>query len=252
MKKDGEKADKILQTENEKNQKDSLEREKKRVEEETMKELALKMKIEMESKELNRKYEEARTARLCKVKDMQKNIDEYNAAMEGVQKKLKNLRKKLRDIEELECKILGGLKPSKEQKDKVEKKQSVEDDITEMEETEDELKEREPPTIPPHLLVEECERDNNDNGNEIRDVSVSVSVVDGPIIHIASKLSTTTTTTTTPTPLSLKKPTSTVPVPTNTTATTSKKANKSKSNSKSGSSSDPWSTVDTTKKNKNK
>ena len=33
MKKDGEKADKILQTENEKNQKDSLEREKKRVEE---------------------------------------------------------------------------------------------------------------------------------------------------------------------------------------------------------------------------
>ena len=55
----------------------------------------------------------------------------------AVQKKLKALRKKLRDIADLEAKKEQGEKLSAEQKEKVGRRQSVEDDIAEMEEEED-------------------------------------------------------------------------------------------------------------------
>lgn len=59
-----------------------------------------------------------------------------------MQKKLKALRKKLRDIADLEAKKEQGEKLSAEQKEKVGRRQSVEDDIAEMEEEEELLGEQ--------------------------------------------------------------------------------------------------------------
>ena len=81
----------------------------------------------------------------------------------------------LRDIDELALKITGGLKASKEQKEKVEKKQGVEDDIAELEEAEDDLKNKEPPSIPAILLIEELESDIDIEGGGISSLTSTPS-----------------------------------------------------------------------------
>ena len=60
-----------------------------------------------------------------------KRHDDYKEELDKVQKKLKSLRKKLRDIEELQVKLnvpVSGAKAvlSKEQKEKLSRKQEVE------------------------------------------------------------------------------------------------------------------------------
>lgn len=155
MKKDGEKADKALVTEKARILKDMEDKEMKRKIDEAEKEISMKKKIESERLECLRNMMAMRKKRLSTVKSMQCSIDVYASALDATQKKLKNLRKKLRDIQELEVKISSGLKASKEQKEKIEKKQGVEDDIIEMEEAEEELKNNIPSPVPASLLVED-------------------------------------------------------------------------------------------------
>lgn len=155
MKKDGEKADKALVTEKARFLKEMEDKEVKRKTDEAEKEIFMKKKIEFERLECLRNMMTMRKKRLSTVKSMQCSIDAYASSLDATQKKLKNLRKKLRDIQELEVKISSGLKASKEQKDKIEKKQGVEDDIIEMEEAEEELKNNIPSPVPASLLVED-------------------------------------------------------------------------------------------------
>ena len=165
MKKDVEKADRQQQCENEKVQKDLEAKEKKRVSDEAAHALAVKLKLESDRVEGVRKREEAARKRLALVAAMQSSIDTYNSNTDTAAKKLKVLRKKLRDIEELTGKVAGGLKPSTEQKDKMAKRQGVEDDIVEMEEIHDALVAAPPPPIPPHLLISEEEEKEVEKGN---------------------------------------------------------------------------------------
>jgi hypothetical protein len=155
MKKDGEKADKAMVTERARILKEIEDKEVKRKLDEAEKELLMKKKIEFERLESLKNMMTLRRKRLSTLKSMQCNIDAYAAALDATQKKLKGLRKKLRDIEELEVKVKGGLKPSKEQKEKIEKKQGVEDDIVELEEAEEELQKNIPLPVPASLLVED-------------------------------------------------------------------------------------------------
>ena len=155
MKKDGEKADKALVTEKARILKEMEDKEVKRKIDEAEKEIFMKKKLEIERLECLRNLMAMRKKRLSTVKSMQCSIDVYAIALDATQKKLKNLRKKLRDIQELEVKISSGLKASKEQKDKIEKKQGVEDDIIEMEEAEEELKNNIPSPVPASLLIED-------------------------------------------------------------------------------------------------
>jgi hypothetical protein len=155
MKKDGEKADKAMVTEKARILKEIEDKEAKRKLDEAGKELLMKKKIEFERLESLKIMMTLRKKRLSTLKSMQCNIDAYAAALDTTQKKLKGLRKKLRDIEELEVKVKGGLKPSKEQKEKIDKKQGVEDDIVELEEAEEELQKNIPLPMPASLLVED-------------------------------------------------------------------------------------------------
>lgn len=155
MKKDGEKADKALLTEKARILKEVEDNEIKRKMDEAEKEIFMKKKLEFERLECLRNMMTMRKKRLSTVKSMQCSVDVYASALDATQKKLKNLRKKLRDIQELEVKISSGLKASKEQKEKIEKKQGVEDDIIEMEEAEEELKNNIPPPVPASLLAED-------------------------------------------------------------------------------------------------
>lgn len=155
MKKDGEKADKAMVTEKARILKEIEDKEVKRKLDEAEKELLMKKKLEFERLESLKNMMTLRRKRLSTLKSMQCNIDAYVAALDTTQKKLKGLRKKLRDIEELEVKVKGGLKASKEQKEKIEKKQGVEDDIVELEEAEEELQKNIPLPVPASLLVED-------------------------------------------------------------------------------------------------
>jgi hypothetical protein len=155
MKKDGEKADKAMVTEKARILKEIEDKEVKRKSDEAEKELLMKKKLELERLESLKYMMTLRKKRLSTLKSMQCNIDAYAAALDTTQKKLKGLRKKLRDIEELEVKVKGGLKASKEQKEKIEKKQGVEDDIVELEEAEEELQKNIPLPVPASLLVED-------------------------------------------------------------------------------------------------
>lgn len=155
MKKDGEKADKAMVTEKARILKEIEDKEVKRKSDEAEKELVMKKKLELERLESLKNMMTLRKKRLSTLKSMQCNIDAYAAALDTTQKKLKGLRKKLRDIEELEVKVKGGLKASKEQKEKIEKKQGVEDDIVELEEAEEELQKNIPLPVPASLLVED-------------------------------------------------------------------------------------------------
>ena len=236
MKKEGEKAEKNLQSENQKIQKDLEEKEIKRKADEIKRDLDAKNKIEFDIKEMKRKKLEARNKRLLTIKQMQEKIDAYNGNKEAIVKKLKIARKKLRDIDELALKISGGLKASKEQKEKVEKKQGVEDDIAELEEAEDDLKNKEPPSIPAILLIEELESDIDFEGGGI------------------SSLTSTPSTKSLPPPLSsvvTSKISLPIPKPTNANNVEVGYGD-GKKGTKGNSKTDPWSTVDTTKKNKNK
>lgn len=155
MKKDGEKADKAMVTEKARILKEIEDKEVKRKSDEAEKELLMRKKLESERLESLKNMMTLRKKRLSTLKSMQCNIDAYAAALDTTQKKLKGLRKKLRDIEELEVKVKGGLKASKEQKEKIEKKQGVEDDIVELEEAEEELLKDIPLPVPASLLVED-------------------------------------------------------------------------------------------------
>ena len=155
MKKDGEKADKAMVTEKAKILKEIEDKEVKRKLDEAEKELFMKKKLESERLESLKNMMTLREKRLSTLKSVQCNIDAYAATLDTTQKKLKGLRKKLRDIEELEVKVKGGLKASKEQKEKIEKRQGVEDDIVELEEAEEELKNNIPLPVPASLLVED-------------------------------------------------------------------------------------------------
>jgi hypothetical protein len=157
FKKDGERAEKQQQSEKEKMQKDALEKEAKLKRDELECIRLLREKTLAEQQKRRDAFLRARTVRLKKVSERQAELDNFAAKSDVVQKKLKGFRKKLRDIEELEGKIRGGLAASKEQKEKVSKRQGIEDDISEMEEEEEKLQANTPASIPPEWLVEEVE-----------------------------------------------------------------------------------------------
>ena len=243
MKKEGEKAEKNLQNENQKIQKDLEDKEIKRKADELKMELDKKNKIEFDLKERKRKKLEANNKRLSTIKQMEEKIVTYNVNKEAILKKLKIARKKLRDIDELAAKISGGLKASKEQKEKVEKKQSVEDDIAELEEAEDDLKDKEPPAIPASLLIEESDIDFEvGGGGGGGGISSSISISAPLSLPPPSSNSPSAVTSKTSLPISKS------------TLTNNVKAGGGdvKKGSKGNSKSDPWSTVDTSKKTKNK
>jgi p70 ribosomal S6 kinase len=102
---------------------------------------------------------EARDARRRRRADMQAALAEHDAKEKEVQRKLKALRKKLRDIAELEGRVAAGTlpTPSTEQKEKLARKQAVEDDIAEMEEEEEALEASRPPPVPQELEDDEEE-----------------------------------------------------------------------------------------------
>ena len=93
---------------------------------------------------------EATEARRRRRADMCAARAEHEAKEKEVQRKLKALRKKQRDISELEARVAAGLlpAPSAEQKEKLARKQAVEDDIMEMEEEEEGLAASRPPPVP--------------------------------------------------------------------------------------------------------
>jgi len=84
----------------------------------------------------------------------QEKIDEYLENNNRVQKKLKALKKKLRDIIDLQIKKdnTPDLKLSSEQKDKLKKKGLVEQEIVDVEKELEILETQEPPPIPSNLL----------------------------------------------------------------------------------------------------
>eukprot|EP00596_Hydrurales_sp_CCMP1899_P003551 CAMPEP_0119044698 /NCGR_PEP_ID=MMETSP1177-20130426/33696_1 /TAXON_ID=2985 /ORGANISM="Ochromonas sp, Strain CCMP1899" /LENGTH=813 /DNA_ID=CAMNT_0007015211 /DNA_START=211 /DNA_END=2649 /DNA_ORIENTATION=- len=157
FKRDGERAEKLQQTEKEKMQKDASEKEAKMKREELEGIRLMREKTLAEQEKRKEAFLRARSIRLKKVSERQSELDVFAAQSDVVQKKLKGFRKKLRDIEELEGKIRGGLTASKEQKEKVSKRQGIEDDISEMEEEDDKLTASTPAPIPLEWLVEEVE-----------------------------------------------------------------------------------------------
>ena len=56
---------------------------------------------------------------------IQKELEKFNSACDRISKKLKNLRKKLRDINDLEHKQINNIVLNNEQKDKISKKNEV-------------------------------------------------------------------------------------------------------------------------------
>mmetsp|Transcript_24373 Transcript_24373/g.35771 ORF Transcript_24373/g.35771 Transcript_24373/m.35771 type:complete len:671 (+) Transcript_24373:193-2205(+) len=82
-------------------------------------------------------------ARESKRKLLEAEYSLYRESIVSVQKKIKRFRKKLRDIETLVCRFNAGEALTSEQRDKISKRQEVEDDIAEAEEEEDILSERE-------------------------------------------------------------------------------------------------------------
>ena len=56
---------------------------------------------------------------------IQKELEKFNSACDRISKKLKNLRKKLRDINDLEQKQINNIVLNNEQKDKISKKNEV-------------------------------------------------------------------------------------------------------------------------------
>lgn len=203
MKRDGEKADKAMVTEKARILKEIEDKEAKRKLDEAEKELLMKKKIEFERLESLKNMMTLRKKRLSTLKSMQCNIDAYAAALDTTQKKLKSLRKKLRDIEELEVKVQGGLKASKEQKEKIAKKQGVEDDIVELEEAEEELKNNMPLPVPASLLVEDEGWDAVTESFTLPVLSINTTSASASVIDMSTAAaqpittpSTTTTTTT--------------------------------------------------------
>lgn len=76
--------------------------------------------------------------------DFDEEVAKHEASIEKVQKRLKALRKKLREIFELTTKKESGAAMTTEQVEKLSRRQIVEDDIAECEEEEDALAERRP------------------------------------------------------------------------------------------------------------
>lgn len=102
-------------------------------------ELARKQQLE----EAKRKKELDLRDKMRRKEFLKKHYDEYNQVLEGVQKKLKRLHKKLREIGDLEDRLSSSnASPTKEQLLKIEKKQETIDDIAELEEQEEKLLER--------------------------------------------------------------------------------------------------------------
>ena len=105
----------------------------------------------------------------------QVKIDEFVENNSKVQKKLKALKKKLRDIQDLQLKKESNpdVKLTSEQKEKLKKKTSVEEEIVEVEKELEVLSTQEPPPVPSDLLDidmnlinnEPCD-DTNQNKNE--------------------------------------------------------------------------------------
>jgi colicin import membrane protein len=113
------------------------EEEKRRLEEQIQQEaLAQQQKLLAEQ----RKIEQQRQERLKLKNSLQRAYDEYNESLQSVQKKIKRLKKKLREINDLEEKISSSkIAPSKDQLQKLDKKQETSDDILEAEEEEEQL-----------------------------------------------------------------------------------------------------------------
>jgi hypothetical protein len=94
-----------------------------------------------------------RDKNLAELEKHQLIIDIYKEKIDKILKKSKNLKKKLRDILDLQLKVeMSGIKITKDQKDKLDRKQEIEDDIAELNEELDILESNEPPHIPDYLL----------------------------------------------------------------------------------------------------
>jgi hypothetical protein len=108
----------------------------------------------------------AREVRLKRVGEMQGAIAAHEEKVDKVQKKLKSLRKKLRDIAELEGKVASGAIAvlNSEQQGKVGKRQEVEDEEREMEEEEEGLEGCRPPAVPAELLADDSEDEEEGEG----------------------------------------------------------------------------------------
>ena len=152
-----------------------------------MKELALekaaqeteKMKVVMEERFRLMKVKEEEDKRKAEEEDrkkkrdaLQKCIDEerkekldyeaklaaYQLALEKIQKKTKNLKKKLRDILDLKEKVeRGGVKITPEQAEKLSRKQGVEDEICECECEEDKIEATKPVEPVYQYLRDDCD-----------------------------------------------------------------------------------------------
>jgi hypothetical protein len=127
---------------------------------------------------LRKKKEENRLSR----DKLQRNIDNFKSNVDKILKKIKNLKKKLREISDIQIKVdLKVISLSNEQRDKLDRKQEIEDDITELNEELDILESNEPPPIPDYLL----ELDND----IITDISSSpIEVKNEVILTFAERL----------------------------------------------------------------
>jgi hypothetical protein len=117
-------------------------------EENERRELELKLQQEAAAQlrqiqEEHRRKEQEKRERQQRKESLQRSYDDFLEALQTAQKKVKRLKKKLREIVELEERLASSKTvPSKDQLQKIEKQQEVRDDIMEAEEEEEKLLER--------------------------------------------------------------------------------------------------------------
>lgn len=102
LRKESERAEKAQQTEKEKKTKNIEEKETKRKKDEAEAQRVADEKAVKERQRKSFEVKRARTVRLKKLGDMQTAIASHSSSVEVVQRKLKGLKKKLRDVLELE------------------------------------------------------------------------------------------------------------------------------------------------------
>ena len=158
------------------------------------KELEEKLKKQQIEKEENEK--KAEMIRIAKLRDenteklklrnqFQAKIDEFLENNNKLQKKLKALKKKLRDILDLQLKKESSpdIKLTSEQKEKLKKKGSVEQEIVEVEKELEVLVTQEPPPIPSDLINIDMDLINiqqqYDDTNQIKNDKPTTTVVFG-------------------------------------------------------------------------